>query len=223
MSSHRAYRSRRTFDALPSVGYNAPRMLGFSRSFTTWADAVTGEVPTYMDGERKNIPASSGAEVVEFPKPLGRVRVFHCGHPEPMTIPRTIQAKTVTLKGALTPDWNNKLVDVFNALKLIDTPRKIDRVAKVIHSIEGLFRMGGIAFSGARVDVIGMKDGAQKRISYTTVDKMGRPTGIPAAIGAVMLAQGGMPAGVFAPEGCLEPGPFFAELAKRDIKVERFS
>lgn len=183
--------------------------------------AVTGEVPTYMDGEWKNIPASSGAEVVEFPPPLGRIRVFHCGHPEPLTIPRYIRARTVTLKGALTPDWNNKLVDVFNALRLINTPRKIDRVAKIIHSIEGVFRAGGVPYSGARVDVIGRKDGQEKRIAYAVVDKMGRLTGIPAAIGAVMLARGGLPAGVFAPEGCLEPEPFFAELAKRNVKVER--
>lgn len=185
--------------------------------------AVTGEVPTYMDGDWKNIPASSGAEVVEFPAPLGRIRVFHCGHPEPLTIPRYIRAKTVTLKGALTPDWNNKLVDVFNALRLINTPRKIDRVAKVIHAIEGIFRAGGVPFSGARVDVIGRKDGQERRYTYTTVDKMGRLTGIPAAIGAVMLAQRTLPAGVFAPEGCLEPEPFFAELAKRNVKVERIA
>jgi len=183
--------------------------------------AVTGEVPTYVDGEWKDIPASSGAEAVEFPAPLGKVRVFHCGHPEPLTVPRYIAVRTVTLKGALTPDWNNKLVDVFNALRLIDTPRKIDRVAAIIHSIEAIFRAGGVPFSGARVDVLGTRDGAQQRISYATVDKMGRLTGIPAAIGALQLAKGGLPHGVFAPEGCLDPEPFFAELATRDVHVER--
>jgi len=39
---------------------------------------------------------------------------------------------------------------------------------------------------------------------------MRRLTGIPAAVGK----------GVYAPEGCLEPEPFFAELARREIKIE---
>ena len=45
---------------------------------------------------------------------------------------------------------------------------------------------------------------------HRTIDKMRRLTGIPAAVGK----------GVYAPEGCLEPEPFFAELARREIKIE---
>jgi saccharopine dehydrogenase-like NADP-dependent oxidoreductase len=51
---------------------------------------------------------------------------------------------------------------------------------------------------------------------------MRRLTGIPAAIGAGMLARGEVEAkGVYAPEGCLEPEPFFAELARRQILIEQ--
>jgi len=184
--------------------------------------AVTGEVPTFKDGQLVKVPASSssGREEVEFPPPLGRIHVFHCGHPEPLTIPRYIEVNTVTLKGALTPDWNNKLVDVFAALRLIDTPAKRERVARIIHAIEGLFRVGGVTCSGARVDVKGRKDGKAMTLSYSVADKMGRLTGIPASIGARWLAEGRLKTkGVFAPEGCIEPVPFLAELEKRGIKV----
>jgi len=184
--------------------------------------AVTGEVPTYKDGRLIRVPASStsGREPVEFPPPLGRIHVFHCGHPEPLTIPRYFKVNTVTLKGALTPDWNNKLVDIFAALKLIDTPAKRERVARIIHAIEGIFRVGGIACSGARVDVKGEKGGERKALSYSVADRMGLLTGVPASIGAQWLAQGRIEEkGVFAPEGCIEPEPFFEELAKRGIKV----
>jgi saccharopine dehydrogenase-like NADP-dependent oxidoreductase len=184
--------------------------------------AVTGNVPTYRDGAWVDVPASSEAEVVEFPAPLGRVRVFHCGHPEPLTVPRYIQANTVSLKGALTPDWNNKLADLFARLRLIGTPAKNDRMARIIHAIEGLFRVGGIAASGVRVDVKGRKEGRQCTISYGVADKMGKLTGIPAAIGAQLLAEGRIEAkGVFAPEGCLAPQPFLAELSKRGIEIHR--
>ncbi len=51
---------------------------------------------------------------------------------------------------------------------------------------------------------------------------MKRLTGISAATGARMLAQGEIKLkGVYAPEGCLEPTPFFAELGKRDIQIEK--
>lgn len=182
--------------------------------------AVTGDVPTYRDGQWVNVPAMSGTEVVEFPEPLGQIEVFHCGHPEPLTIPRYIRARTVSLKGALTPKWNDQLAALFVRLGLTDSPGKIDRLSKIVHAIEGVFRTGGIPLSGLRVDVIGRKEGQERTISFSAADKMGRLTGIPAAIGALMLARGEIAAkGVFAPEGCIEPRPFLAELARRGIEI----
>lgn len=182
--------------------------------------AVTGKVPTYLDGQWLEVPAMSGKEVVEFPEPLGKVEVFHCGHPEPLTIPRYIKAKTVSLKGALTPKWNDQLAALFVRLHLTDTPQKIDKVSRMIHSIEGIFRAGGIPASAMRVDVLGTKDGVAKHYAYSAIDKMGRLTGIPAAIGAVMLARGAVrEKGVFAPEACIVPDVLISELARRGVKV----
>jgi len=114
------------------------------------------------------------------------------------------------------------LADLFARLGLIGTPAKNHRMARIIHTIEGLFRVGGIAASGARVDVKGRKDGQQRIISYGVADKMARLTGIPAAIGAQLLAEGRIEArGVFAPEGCLAPQPFLDELSKRGIEIHR--
>jgi lysine 6-dehydrogenase len=183
--------------------------------------AVTGMVPTYKDGQWVDVEAGTGKEPVDFGGVLGTVKVFHCGHPEPMTVPRYIKARAVSLKGALTPEWNNGLAEVFVKLGLTSTPRRIETVSKIIHKVEHILGAGGVPFSGARVDVIGEKDGQPRTVTYRTVDKMKRLTGIPAAIGGWMLAQGQVKAkGVYAPEGCLEPEPFFAELAKRDIKIE---
>ncbi|MCS7286632.1 MAG: saccharopine dehydrogenase NADP-binding domain-containing protein [Anaerolineae bacterium] len=180
----------------------------------------TGEVPTWSDGRLIRVKASSGRETVEFPPPLGKVKVFHCGHPEPITIPRYIKARNVSLKGALVPEWNNKLLNIFSAFGLINTPARRERIARLIHPIEGLFRAGGIPCSGARVTVKGRKDGQARTISYAVADRMGRLTGIPASIGAQWLARGLIQQkGAFAPEGCIEPEPFLEELAKRGIKV----
>ncbi len=182
--------------------------------------ASTGKVPTWLDGRLAEVKASTGWETVEFPPPLGKVRVAHCGHPEPLTIPRYIKARTVTIKGALIPDWNNRVVEILSSLGLINTPARMERMARLIHSIEGIFRVGGVACSGAKVTVKGRRDGQTKTVSYAVADRMGRLTGIPASIGAQWLARGLIPQkGAFAPEGCIEPEPFLEELAKRGIKV----
>ncbi|MBC7233912.1 MAG: saccharopine dehydrogenase NADP-binding domain-containing protein [Chloroflexi bacterium] len=183
--------------------------------------AVTGKVPTYRDGQWVEVEAGSEKEPADFGGALGVVNVFHCGHPEPMTVPRYIKARTVSLKGALTPEWNNALVDLFAKLGFTATPKRIETLSKIIHKVEHILGKGGVPFSGARVDVIGTKDGKPCTYTYRVVDKMKRLTGIPAAVGAWMLAQGQVPhKGVYAPEGCLEPEPFFAELAKRGIHIE---
>lgn len=182
--------------------------------------AITGEVPTFRNGQRVMVPAGSDKEVIEFPAPLGRVEVFHCGHPEPMTIPRAIPARLVSLKGGLTPRWNNWLGETLVKLGLSKSHRSIARTARVINRLEGIIGAGGVPYSGARVDVLGKKGGQPRTIRYATVDKMGRLTGIPAAVGAMMLARREitMP-GVLAPEDVLDPDPFFAVLEKRAISI----
>jgi len=182
--------------------------------------AISGEVPTYRGGQWVKVPAGSEKETIDFGEPLGKVEVFHCGHPEPLTIPRYIKADTVFLKGGLTPRWNNRLGEFLVRLGLSKTHQRIARTSRIIHRLEGIIGAGGVPFSGARVDVIGRKDGQSHTLTYVTIDKMGRLTGIPAAIGALMLAQGKITErGVFAPEGLIEPQPFFAELAKREVVI----
>src|SRR5690606_32501534 len=44
-----------------------------------------GRVTTFADGRHVEVPAGSGSEDIEFPPPLGKVRVCHVGHPEPLT------------------------------------------------------------------------------------------------------------------------------------------
>lgn len=184
--------------------------------------AVTGEVPSYVDDQWVKVRAGSGRELVDFGPLLGKVEVAHCGHPEPITVPRYLDVRTVTLQGGLTPRWNNRLADILVGLGLSRTPQRIETASKVIHRLQGVIGAGGVPYSGARVDVYGTSGGRAAVRSYRVVDKQGRLTGIPAAIGAAMLASGAVHAhGVFAPEGCIDPEPFLEELAKRRVWVEQ--
>jgi saccharopine dehydrogenase-like NADP-dependent oxidoreductase len=80
---------------------------------------------------------------------------------------------------------------------------------------------GKCTVSGFRVDVYGEQDGGQAHRWYTCVGRMKSITSIPAALGAVMLAQGEIAEqGVFAPEAVIDPEPFLAKLEPLGVKVE---
>jgi saccharopine dehydrogenase-like NADP-dependent oxidoreductase len=180
----------------------------------------TGDVPTYRDGRRTRVEALSEPEEVKFPYPLGKVEVSHCGHPEPLTLPRYMDVPSVSVKGGLIPGWNNSAVKMAVKLGLTRDDQSIDGTAKYIHRLERLIRLGGVLRSGARVEVVGRKGPDRLRVVSTVLDRMTRLTALPASVAVLMLARGGVAdPGVYAPEGCLDPGEFFTDLARRGIVV----
>lgn len=184
----------------------------------------TGTVPTFRDGELVRVPAGSGRELVRFPDPVGDIYVYHVGHPEPVTIPRFIPGvKTVTLKGGLSEDELNRLAQFLNRAGLTDTPAKKDILGQIIKAALPLLSKIGAPekpCSAIRVDARGWKNGKPTLISYGAADHMNRLTGIPLAIGAVMLGKKQIKAaGVMAPEACVDAPMFLTELAKRNIRV----
>ena len=55
---------------------------------------------------------------------------------------------------------------------------------------------------------------------YQAADHMDNLTGVPLAIGALMMGKGEITRkGVFAPEAAVDPDRFIDELAQRNIKV----
>lgn len=185
----------------------------------------TGRVPTFRKGRMQNVPAGSGKEVVLFPPPVGRVNCYHLGHPEPVTLPRFVPGlRTVTLKGGLSEQPLNDLAIWLARLRLTDTPAKKDLLGQIIKAtLPFLSKLGQAEepCSAVRVDVGGWAGGTYHTISYGAAAHMTELTSLPMAIGALMLARGDlqMP-GVVAPEACIEPEPFLAELERRGVAVQ---
>jgi len=184
----------------------------------------TGEIPIYRDGDWKRVEALAEPERVVFPPPFGKAEVSHSGHPEPLTLPRTMDLQNVEVKGGLVPKWNNAAVKAAVRLGLTRDDRSIDRTARHINRMERLFRVGGVQRSAARVTLVGQKDGRWTRLVYTTVDRMARLTALPASVAAQILAhQDDIKPGVCAPEAYLDPDAFFTALASRGIVVQEES
>ena len=184
----------------------------------------SGLVPSFQKGRLFNIPAGSGKEGILFPPPVGRVNCYHVGHPEPVTLPRFLPGvRTVTLKGGLSEQPLNDLAIWLARLRLTDTPAKKDVLGQIIKAaLPFLSKLGQAEepCSAVRVDVGGWADGVYRQVSYGAAAHMPELTGLPLAIGARMLARGDvhMP-GVIAPEACLEPEVFLAELERRGVAV----
>jgi len=184
----------------------------------------SGTVPSFQHGELVQVAAGSGKQRVTFPPPLGTCNVFHLGHPEPVTVPLVFPGvETVTLKGGLTEDYLNTLAILLNRLRLSSTHRMRSAIGSLLKPVLPLLaRIGGHAHpcSAVRVDVRGTKNGTQEDLTYGAAEHMDILTGVPLAIGALMLGRGEVTErGVLAPEACLQPDRFLDELAKRSIAI----
>ncbi|RJP74507.1 MAG: hypothetical protein C4532_02215 [Candidatus Abyssobacteria bacterium SURF_17] len=183
---------------------------------------ITGEVPVFRDGKNAKAPAWSEMEMVEFPAPLGEMPAFLFGHPEPLTLPKTIKAKNIAVRGGISPLWNNKALRVIRSLGLTRSPNRIDSVASLIHRIQRVFSVGGVEHSGLRIDIVGKKDGQDRHLVFNMIDRIRTLTAIPCAIGALMLLEGLITRrGVMAPEMCLDPVQFFDRLSDKGVKIMR--
>lgn len=209
--------------------------------------AITGKIPTYRDGKWIEIPAFSEPEIVEFPPPLNGIEVRHCGHPEPLTIPRYIRGvKVVTNKGVIWPkilaDVSRTLADLgWTSLKELKidgvsvplrdilvrltlvlpefiSPETLDAAVREAQERYGDYMMG----AGFRAEVKGERRGKEVRYAYgVACPSATLSTALPTAIGALMIARGEVEGkGVFAPEGIIDPRALLKEIAREMEIVE---
>ncbi|MFH2007269.1 MAG: saccharopine dehydrogenase NADP-binding domain-containing protein [bacterium] len=187
---------------------------------------VSGNVPCFRGGKWVRVPALSEPETVAFPYPLPPMTVAHTGHPEQLTLPRTIAVDDVTCKGTVYPQLAMKAVRAAVGLRLTQDDISIERVARTIFRAGALFRpdllrrLRGRRSSAARVDVTGVLAGQRRVISYSLMDRIQRMTAVPAALAALQIVQGAIATpGVLPPEAAMDPEPFLSALAQRGIVI----
>lgn len=190
-------------------------------------DIFSGKVTTYEEGEWKEVSTSFGFEEVEFPEAVGTAEVYHCGHPEPITIPKYIEGvNKVTCKGGVTPVWANKDLRKFIDYGLTSSePIEVKGTQVVPREFTEAFLKsftddveGEQGEKASRVVVRGEKNGKTTTYIY---DRMGRSwtAGISLSVGIQIMAENDTRNGVFSPEGELDPEIFLKELSKRGLEV----
>lgn len=191
----------------------------------------------WQEGSFIEMPAFSGAKTVHFAEPVGDLEVYYVPHSETHTMPRFLGkgVKLVDVRGS----WRKEIMDalrVFAHYHITGTnpvsfgeqkisPKDFLKALILQQQPSDNGRWGFLL----NVEVLGQSDGRKVKQIFNTrhpdeaawghgaTTKM---TGIPAAVGAELLAKGLVTRrGVAAPEALFDPQTFFNELKKRGIYV----
>lgn len=162
------------------------------------------------------LPGEMHSRVVDFPGTVGRQTVVKLAHPEPLTVPRFLPVKRAVNYGAIAPIDAHAVASALAAVADEQQPgstsERTDMLVKAFQQFLARFEGGERIGSGLQIDV--HTDGNGLRYASGADTSMEEATGVPAAAGVLMLAEGDTPrGGVFAPEA-LSPEKFFAALRR---------
>jgi saccharopine dehydrogenase-like NADP-dependent oxidoreductase len=193
-------------------------------------DASNGTSIVWEGGRPVEYPSFTGEEQFGFPEPYGEQEVHIVPHPEPLTVPRTIDVQDVVFKVGYPADETTRIRVLLELGFDSDEPYLLDGVAisprRFAAAYIGRRGIGPEERSAnvKHVRVEGVRAGQPITLTYDfAVEQTGRSasaaiTGTVAAIAADLVARCG-PAGVHPPEAAFEPRPFIDALAERGLFV----
>lgn len=189
------------------------------------------DIPMYLEGKLKYVKYFEAdgmalRQVFDFPL-IGRdIPVFPYPHPEQLTMPQHIKLKQVTNKGSVLPIAYYELTSELCRMGFADTePLTVKgqavkpydfAVAYILRERERILEDSGFGRQRGAMSVVvkGSKAGKPQeyRVHMVSLDKaLGEGTGIPAAVGAILMGQGKLKGkGVLPPEACVDPKEFIA-------------
>ncbi len=193
-------------------------------------DASTGTSIVWEGGRPVEYPSFTGEEHFAFSEPYGEQEVHLVPHPEPVTVPRTIDVQNVVFKVGYPADETARIRVLLELGFDRDEPFTLEGVAisprRFAAAYIGRRGIGPDERSAnvKHIRVEGIRDGRPVTLTYDfAVEQTGRSasaaiTGTVAAIAADLVAHGGR-AGVHPPEAAFDPRPFVEALAERGLVV----
>jgi lysine 6-dehydrogenase len=197
----------------------------------------TDERLYYENGEFHLAGPFEGLKKVTFPGPIGEQEVCYIPHEETVTMPRTLGAKAVSVRGCFPPHAMRLAKAMLESGLYSEQPITVKGIETtpfdLMHDL--LLELPGSKETplwayGLVVDVFGKKDGRDIQITlwnrHPPMEEWGgkaayyKNIAIPLSVGAIMIARGDVTArGVVPPEAAIAPEIFFAELARRGITI----
>lgn len=197
-------------------------------------------IPMFLDGELKYVSyfGEDGIALRErfkFPV-IGEALLYPYPHPEQVTIPQHIKCRQVTNKGTVLPEPYYELTrDIFKLGLGSREPLQVKgkkvvpydfAVAYIIRERERILKETNFGAQRGCVSVVvkGRKNGQYREYRAHLASQsqaLGEGTGIPAAMGAMLMAMGKVKGpGVLPPEACVNPADFLA-LVPRVMKLDQ--
>ena len=191
----------------------------------------------YEGGEFHWVGPFEGLRTVSFPGPIGEQEVCYIPHPETRTMPETLGAKAVSVRGCFPPHAMALAKSMLKSGLYSEEPVTIKGVET--NAFEMMYELLLAAPEsketplwayGLVVDVYGKQGGRDVQVElwnrHPPMETWGgraayyKNIAIPLSIGAQMIGRGDVAVrGVVAPEAALDPDIFFAELALRGIDI----
>ncbi|MGC9020185.1 MAG: saccharopine dehydrogenase family protein [Candidatus Methanodesulfokora sp.] len=207
-------------------------------SFDTIADEFEDKVEIWTDKGLILVEALSGAEIVEFPEPIGRQKVYYVEHPEIYTIGEYLRGKGLKFVDYKL-SFPDELVMKYSMLRDIGllneeeifykgkkmTIRDLVR-EKALEKIETI-DVTPDDFDAIIVSAYGLKNerpATCRVISVVRSNKKWRVSaqslavGVPASIAAQMVGYGKIDKGVYNPEEVIDSDYFIKSASKRGIE-----
>ena len=229
--------SIRIFDGIKPP---APDDERFSYAVPTIIDELTVEPMVFENGEFTAKPPLSEFEDYWFTEPLGILPMHLSLHSEVATLPISFQdkgiqecffkinywgmAKNTIEKIKVLADYgfaNQEPVDV-GGLSVVPRDLMVAMLSGYVPSVTDLLAPAKNKPPDWTKEIVteirGLKN--EKGVTYrmgTLTCKGALPTGAAPAIAAIWLAEGQIKPGVYPPEACLDPEPFFKELEAHEI------
>ncbi|MGM0453646.1 MAG: saccharopine dehydrogenase family protein [Thermodesulfobacteriota bacterium] len=187
------------------------------------------DIPMFLDGRLQYVKFFSPEgralrRTFDFPMLGENICVYPYPHPEQVTLPNHIPLRQVTNRGTVLPDAYYRLIKDMCRLgitgqKAIDVKGQAVvpydfAIAFILQQRERILEETGFGQQRGCCSVVarGRKDGETVEYRFHMASKsqaLGEGTGIPAALGAMLMQQGKIAGkGVLPPEGCIDPNDF---------------
>lgn len=191
-----------------------------------------GKIPTFRNGKLTEIEALTDAAPIKIPGRGRPMYACHIGHPEPITLSRTLKAKSISSIMYLTSYFTDELRKYMRKLEAKQLSeaevtfiieRELQKITtKILLFFWALSRFFKIPPELCAI-AKGFKDGFHRQVSigvlyrpYGEIDEgMDGVTAIPLVIAAQMLIDGKITKkGVLPPEEAIDPDDFLERYAK---------
>jgi saccharopine dehydrogenase-like NADP-dependent oxidoreductase len=212
---------------------------GLLHTFLWEFNPTTEERTYYADGTFHPVGPFYGLKTVNFPGPIGEQEVCYIPHEETVTLPKTLGANAVSVRGCFPPHAMQLAKTMLDWGLYSEEPISIKGIEAspyaIIHDL--LLQMPECKQTplwayGLVVEVFGIKDGNPARVTlwnqHPPMEEWGgsaayyKNIAIPLSIGVQMIARGDIAAkGVHPPEAVIDPDAFFGELKKRGIEIHQ--